>query len=314
MDVDPKLQTNRVADLGRTVRPSSRAAGVMLLVALAVMSVFGMVCAMSGHGFDVFALLYILSGQWGFTRTQWTMAGLLIVLAAALAGLCWWLVTRKVAPKVSGGANRTRVDVYAPAMGHGDAVSKVTRERAERMATRLVKDYDPKRMEPGYPLGRNIVDGVPMSTSWEDMAIVLAGPRSGKSLCYAIPAVCSAPGPCLATSNKGDILDVTRPVRLHDHPDGRIWVFDPERIAEPNRKRTTWVWNLIDSIHTIADAKRIADCWRYASGQPSTGGDDFFPGTAAQQLADYLFAVFANQHGIVTAAANQVIFHLVLVF
>ena len=34
MDVDPKLQTNRIADLGRTVRPSSRAAGVMLLVAL----------------------------------------------------------------------------------------------------------------------------------------------------------------------------------------------------------------------------------------------------------------------------------------
>ena len=77
---------------------------------------------------------------------------------------------------------------------------------------------------------------------------------------------------------------------LRRHPDGRIWVFDPERIAEPNRKHTTWVWNLIDSIHTIADAKRIADCWRYASGQPSTGGDDFFPGTAAQQLADYLFA------------------------
>ena len=288
VDVDPKLQTNRVADLGRTVRPSSRAAGVALLVALAVMSVFGAICAASGHGFDIFALLYILSGQWEFTGAQWALAGLLVILAGALAGLCWWLLARKVAPKVTGSADRTRVDVYAPSMGHGEAVSKVTRERAEKMASRLVKDYDPKRMEPGYPLGRNIVDGTPMSTSWEDMAIVLAGPRSGKSLCYAIPAVCSAPGPCLATSNKGDILDVTRPVRMHDHPDGRIWVFDPERIAEPNRKHTTWVWNLIDSIHTIADAKRIADCWRYASGQPSTGGDDFFPGTAAQQLADYL--------------------------
>ena len=290
MDVDPKLQTNRVADLGRTVRPSSRAAGVALLVALAVMSVFGAICAASGHGFDIFALLYILSGQWEFTGAQWALAGLLVILAGALAGLCWRLLARKVAPKVTGSADRTRVDVYAPSMGHGEAVSKVTRERAEKMASRLVKDYDPKRMEPGYPLGRNIVDGTPMSTSWEDMAIVLAGPRSGKTLCYAIPAVCSAPGPCLATSNKGDILDVTRPVRMHDHPDGRIWVFDPERIAEPNRKHTTWVWNLIDSIHTIADAKRIADCWRYASGQPSTGGDDFFPGTAAQQLADYLFA------------------------
>ena len=222
MDVDPKLQTNRVADLGRTVRPSSRAAGVALLVALAVMSVFGAICAASGHGFDIFALLYILSGQWEFTGAQWALAGLLVILAGALAGLCWRLLARKVAPKVTGSADRTRVDVYAPSMGHGEAVSKVTRERAEKMASRLVKDYDPKRM--------------------------------------------------------------------HDHPDGRIWVFDPERIAEPNRKHTTWVWNLIDSIHTIADAKRIADCWRYASGQPSTGGDDFFPGTAAQQLADYLFA------------------------
>mgnify|MGYP006924818620 CR=1 FL=1 len=109
----------------------------------------------------------------------------------------------------------------------------------------------------------------------------------------------------LATSNKGDILDVTRPVRMHDHPDGRIWVFDPERIAEPNRKHTTWVWNLIDSIHTIADAKRIADCWRYASGQPSTGGDDFFPGTAAQQLADYLFAAHLAARPSPTCSAGR---------
>ncbi len=107
MDVDPKLQTNRVADLGQTVRPSSRAAGVALLTALAVMSVFGMMCAMSGHGFDIFALLYILSGQWEFTRAQWTLAGFLIVLTAILAGLCWWLVSHKVAPKVTGSADRT---------------------------------------------------------------------------------------------------------------------------------------------------------------------------------------------------------------
>ena len=140
-------------------------------------------------------------------------------------------------------------------------------------------------MSPGYPLGLNIVDNTSMYTSWEDMAIVLAGPRSGKSLCYAIPAVLSAPGPCLATSNKGDILDVTAPIRRLDHPNGEIWTFDPERIADPNRKSAPWVWDLIASVQSIADAKRIADCWRYASGQPQTGGDDFFPGTAAQQLS-----------------------------
>ena len=30
--------------------------------------------------------------------------------------------------------------------------------------------------------------------------------------------------------------------------------------------------------------------WTKQGVRPSTGGDDFFPGTAAQQLADYLFA------------------------
>ena len=45
----------------------------------------------------------------------------------------------------------------------------------------------------GISAGLNIVDNTSMYTSWEDMAIVLAGPRSGKSLCYAIPAVLSAP-------------------------------------------------------------------------------------------------------------------------
>lgn len=289
MDVDPKLQTNRVSDLGRTVRPSTRYAVAAVAAALAVLAVFSLICSMAGHGFDILALFYILSRQWGFSHGQWVLAGLLIVSAMMLGGPFRWLLVRKVAPRITGSAHRTRVDVYAPA-GYGDAVAKVTRARAETMAPRLVRDYDAKVMEPGYPLGRNIVDGTPMSTSWEDMVAVISGPRTGKSMCYAIPAVCSAPGPCLATSNKGDILDVTRPIRMHDHPDGHIWVFDPERIAEPNRTRTTWVWNLIDSIRTIADAKRIADCWRYASGQPSTGGDDFFPGTAAQQLADYLFA------------------------
>ena len=206
-------------------------------------------------------------------------------------GVGAWLIASKAVPWATGAKARTRVDVYAPAMGHGEAVEKVTRQRAEAMASRLIEaDHWRKGMSPGYPLGLNIVDNTSMYTSWEDMAIVLAGPRSGKSLCYAIPAVLSAPGPCLATSNKGDILDVTAPIRRLDHPNGEIWTFDPERIADPNRKSAPWVWDLIASVQSIADAKRIADCWRYASGQPQTGGDDFFPGTAAQQLADYLFA------------------------
>lgn len=290
-DVDPKLQSNRVKDLGGTVRPSRKIELAIIVAVFLILTVFALVCSHAGHPFQIFALMYLVSGQWSLTAGQWALAVAVLVVLAVVCGVAAWLIASKAVPWATGAKARTRVDVYAPAMGHGEAVEKVTRKRAETMASRLIEaDHWRKGMSPGYPLGLNIVDNTSMYTSWEDMAIVLAGPRSGKSLCYAIPAVLSAPGPCLATSNKGDILDVTAPIRRLDHPNGEIWTFDPERIADPNRKSAPWVWDLIASVQSIADAKRIADCWRYASGQPQTGGDDFFPGTAAQQLADYLFA------------------------
>ena len=49
-----------------------------------------------------------------------------------------------------------------------------------------------------------------LHTSWEDMAILVAGPRTQKTTAYAIPALLAAPGAALATSNKRDLYD--------DHP------------------------------------------------------------------------------------------------
>ena len=42
MDVDPKLQTNRVADLGGTVRPSSKYKAIGLLVIMAGFTAFAL--------------------------------------------------------------------------------------------------------------------------------------------------------------------------------------------------------------------------------------------------------------------------------
>ncbi|ATU20607.1 type IV secretory system conjugative DNA transfer family protein [Bifidobacterium choerinum] len=288
MGVNPHLQTNRIADLGSTVRPSRRIALVCILCVVGVLAAFAAAAMGEGRAFDLFAMLAVSAGRWRpEAATWWRFAA--IMAAAGAAALAASLAWRR-RPGRAAGRGETRVDVYAAAMGYGEATRKLSREHAQDMARRLVADWDAATMEPGYPLGVNLKDRRPISTSWEDMVVVFAGPRSGKSLCYAIPAVNSAPGPCLATSNKGDIIDNTRAVREHRFPDGRIWVFDPERIADPGRGRANFVWDLVGAIRTLADAKRVADCWRYASGQPQTGGDDFFPGTAAQQLADYLFA------------------------
>lgn len=296
-----RLETNRIKDPAATLHTSNEVKLMLLALVVVLMGLTGLACTFDGHEFTMAAAVYLLTGRWEAKKTVLVPLLVMVVLAAALVG--------SIRPAIrllgaAGGRGRkgagkeTRVDTYAKSMGFGQAVEKVTLPHAREMADRLVAGYDRDRMEPGYPLGVNHVTGDRISTSWEDMAVVLAGPRTGKSLCYAIPACMSAPGPLLATSNKGDIVDVTMPVRQHDHPDGRCWVFDPEHIVDPHMKRAPWVWDIIGSISELSDAQRIAACWRYASGQPEDGGNDYFTGSATQQLADCLFAAAVGERSV----------------
>lgn len=203
MDVDPKLQTNRVADLGRTVRPSSRAAGVALLVALAVMSVFGAICAASGHGFDIFALLYILSGQWEFTGAQWALAGLLVILAGALAGLCWWLLARKVAPKVIRKRGPHQGRRVRAELGHGEARVQGTPGTGREDGVPSRQGLRPETHGAGLSArpqhrGRNA----------HEHQLGGHGDRACRTPFRKVPvlrdpAVCSSPGPCLCDLEQG---------------------------------------------------------------------------------------------------------------
>ncbi|MDN5978674.1 MULTISPECIES: type IV secretory system conjugative DNA transfer family protein [Bifidobacterium] len=292
-----RLESNRVGDIGSTARPSR--VGTLILIVLIMLAFLTTAWAGISDGipFDFYGtLLSMITGAYkpsrhaiGILAVEW------IVILVVTGLIAYWYAHHE---RGVGRRGETRVDRYAGSMGSGRAVEKVARDHAVEMASRLVKDYDPDSMAPGYPLGVNIVDGLPMATSWEDMSVVLAGPRSGKSLCYAIPACLSAPGALLCTSNKGDILDATLEQRTSISGTGNVWVFDPERIADP-RKGASFCWNLIEDVREIRDAKRIADCWRYASGQPQVAGsDDFFAGTASQQLADYLYAAHLDNRTV----------------
>ncbi len=189
-DVNPRLQTNRVADLSDTVRPSRRLMLIGLLCAVGVCAAFAAAGMVEGRAFDLFALLSVATGRYTPTSATWVRFAALTAAMVTVALLAAWLWSRR--GHTPGRRGETRVDVYAPAMGYGDAVAKLSRQHATDMAYRLVAGFDPERMEPGYPLGVNLTDGRPICTSWEDMAVVFAGPRTGKSLCYAIPAVNSA--------------------------------------------------------------------------------------------------------------------------
>jgi hypothetical protein len=196
-------------------------------------------------------------------------------------------------PKNPHRSAKTRVDAYAASLGHGNAVAGLLENAASKKAARLIKMPNGETASPGLPLGRLVFDDSKVYSDWEAEMLVIAGPRTGKSVSFVIPHIVIAPGACIATSNKRDIVDGTRALRENadETGDRKVWLFDPENIAsgEPS-----WYFNPINFIRHIKDASDIAACWRAAAGLGSSsagsGNDEFFNGSAEQQLSNFLFA------------------------
>jgi hypothetical protein len=82
----------------------------------------------------------------------------------------------------------------------------------------------------------------------------LHGPALGKSTALAIPAVLSAPGAVIATSNKADVWSATAAIRA-DETGERVWTFDPQHIAWAPQ---TWWWDPLADLTSVEEAERLA--------------------------------------------------------
>ena len=193
----------------------------------------------------------VVSGQqpWPSTAT-YVAAGLAVApLVLVVLGVLLW-------PK--GRGKRMRPDLSARHMGRGRDVDHLTAAGSARTAQRL------GTKGPGLPIGDAVVRPRPLFTSWEDMLVMIAGPRTQKTSAYAVPALLAAPGAALATSNKRDLLDTTRAFRAAR---GRLWVFDAQGVAGPSGRdsQPEWWWNPLSYIAPLDPATgRVA---RLSSGQ-----------------------------------------------
>lgn len=108
------------------------------------------------------------------------------------------------------------------------------------------------RLQTGPSSGR--AKGRVLYSGWEDVVLAFMAPRSGKSTALAIPAVLSAPGAAIATSNKADLWAATAALR-GQQPGERVWTFDPQRIAFTPR---TWWWDPLADLTSVEEAERLA--------------------------------------------------------
>ncbi|MBT8227812.1 MAG: type IV secretory system conjugative DNA transfer family protein [Dactylosporangium sp.] len=238
------------------------------------------------------AVVGLMTGQ-----VRWTLGctlvavGELVLLALAtvgVTGLVSWHRRR-----------RTRVDAAADRMASRRDVAHLGPEAVEAAARRLRPSLDPATHveldQAGVLIGHAMDGGMPLLQSWEDMAVDVWGPRTGKTTARAIPAVVAAPGPVLVTSVKGDVVDATRDLRAAR---GAVWVFDPQQILDQPRR--LW-WNPLGGIRTITDARRLAEHFAAAEREPGIHRDAFFDPSSAELVANLLLAAAAGGRSVLDA-------------
>ncbi|MGD9990127.1 type IV secretory system conjugative DNA transfer family protein [Pseudonocardia sp.] len=124
--------------------------------------------------------------------------------------------------------------------------------------------------------------------SWEDVALIIMGPRSNKTSAIAVPTVLAAPGLVVATSNKADLWALTSGMRASAGP---VWTFDPQRIAHVEQ---TWWWDPLRAIADADPAERVEAAARLAGHFVGTIGgerrDPFFHAAGEQVLTNTLLA------------------------
>lgn len=231
---------------------------------------FAMVQALARHTY-----------RWPPAATAWAVglgAAALVVIAAAAM-----VVYRRRTGGLGGGRGIDR------------SARNVTRDRGlDRYAANTRRKAAPGVFAgPGPVIGKVIPGGRRLlRATWEDMVVVIAGPRTGKTTAYAIPAVMDAPGPVIVTSNKRDIVDATRgPRELR----GDCWVFDPQGVAGAG---PAWWWNPVSYVTDVRSARKLAAVWTNASKEPDARTDAYFDNAGQELLAELLLAASAGARPI----------------
>ena len=187
--------------------------------------------------------LAVLSGKVGWSTVA---TGAAIVLTVVFGYGAWLL--KKVFSKPT---YEKRVDNVKRFLADSTDLYTLSRQSVEEQAKRFL----PEKLahsHPGLRFGQ--VPGNPKQglwSGWEDLYLVIFGPRAGKTVTQVIPAIFSAPGNVVTTSNKSDIIDQTLPVTGKR---GTVWVFDPQNIA-PQVEQPQWFFDPLDLIRR--DEKRM---------------------------------------------------------
>lgn len=221
----------------------------------------------------IVALVAVIMGRQHLTLVFWlTLFGAL----ALQVGLIF-LFKRRSRSKVRG----DKASRHTGSVANSQALSqKAVAEKAKRLQVQSEVI--------GLPIGKAVNGGRWLYSSFEDVCIVITGPRGYKTTAWCIPRIFKAPGAVVATSNKRDLVDSTKDKRSLR---GRCWVFDPQQIAESPQD---FYWNPLTYVTDAVSARSLADIFASASRESEAKTDPFFDNAARDLIAALLLAAALN--------------------
>ncbi|WP_338933165.1 TraM recognition domain-containing protein [Streptomyces netropsis] len=204
------------------------------------------------------------------------------LLALAVLGAVLWSRHRGGA-----GGRRKKVSGMAKQKDIEPLLSKSITAKARSLRPSLKNAKTVEAKDTGILLGNLQGTRHEVRMGYEDVAVAIMAPRSGKTTSLAIPSILGAPGPVLLTSNKaaGDAYTATLEARAKV---GRTWSMDPQQIA--HAKREMW-WNPLTDARTLDGAGRLAGHFLAASVDASQQGD--FWSKAGSNILSQLFLAAA---------------------
>ncbi|MEU3402979.1 TraM recognition domain-containing protein [Streptomyces sp. NPDC006670] len=214
----------------------------------------------------------------------------LALIALVAVGGVWW--SRRKGS--FGGKSKRRVQGTAKARDIEPLLANAITAKARSLRPSL-KDADRiAASDTGILLGNLQGTRTEIRMGYEDVAVAIMAPRSGKTTSLAIPSILAAPGAVLLTSNKaaGDAYTTCFDARCKV---GRVWSMDPQQIA--HAPRTMW-WNPLADAKSLEGANRLAGHFLAASVDASQQGD--FWSKAGSNILSQLFLAAALDNRPIT--------------
>ncbi|MER8084329.1 type IV secretory system conjugative DNA transfer family protein [Streptomyces sp. NPDC087532] len=204
----------------------------------------------------------------------------LVLALAAAAGVLW-------SRKKDRGGRKKKITGMAKARDIEPLMAKAITDKARSLRPSLKNVKHIEAHDTGILLGNLQGTRHEVRMGYEDVAVAIMAPRSGKTTSLAIPSILHAPGPVLLTSNKaaGDAFTATYDARGRV---GRVWSMDPQQIAHAAREM--W-WNPLSEAKSLDGAGRLAGHFLAASVDASQQGD--FWSKAGSNILSQLFLAAA---------------------